>query len=144
MSDDKKEKRPKACVGVMIFKDGKVLLGKRRNKHGNGEYAFPGGHVEYGDSFKNCVIKETSEEAGIKIKNIQFQCVSNIFKHEGRQDVVVNFIADWDSGEPRDLPEERIGEWQWYDLNDLPEPIFYPSWVGIDSHNTGKNFYDKE
>jgi 8-oxo-dGTP diphosphatase len=134
----------KACVGVMILKDGKVLLGKRKGKHGSGEYSCPGGHLEFGDSFKDCVMNEAFEEAGVKIKNIKFQCVSNIFRHEGRQDILICFTADWESEEPRDLPEERIGEWQWCDVNNPPQPLFYPSEVLIDSYKTGKNYYDKE
>jgi 8-oxo-dGTP diphosphatase len=35
--------RPKVGVGVFILKDGKVLLAKRKNAHGEGSYAFPGG-----------------------------------------------------------------------------------------------------
>ena len=35
--------KPKVGVGVMVFKDGKILLGKRKGAHGEGEQAFPGG-----------------------------------------------------------------------------------------------------
>ncbi|HOF50487.1 MAG TPA: hypothetical protein PLH22_02295 [Candidatus Colwellbacteria bacterium] len=35
--------KPRVGIGVMIFKNGKVLLGKRKGSHGEGEYAFPGG-----------------------------------------------------------------------------------------------------
>lgn len=41
------EKRPKVGVGVMVWKDGKVLLGKRKRAHGAGEYASPGGGNGY-------------------------------------------------------------------------------------------------
>ena len=44
--------RPKVGVGVMVFKDGKILLAKRKGSHGAGEYAFPGGHLEFGESFE--------------------------------------------------------------------------------------------
>lgn len=143
MSDDK-EKRPKACVGVMIFKDGKVLLGKRRGRHGDGEYSFPGGSLEYMQSFSVCLKEEVSEEAGIEIENIKFLSVANIANHYNRQDILLSFCADWKSGEPRDLSEERIGEWQWYGLDKLPEPLFYPTEILIDSYKSGKIFYDKE
>lgn len=33
--------RPKVGVGVAIIKDGKVLLGKRKNAHGEGTWSFP-------------------------------------------------------------------------------------------------------
>jgi 8-oxo-dGTP diphosphatase len=142
MSD--KEKRPHACVGVMIWKDNKILLGKRKGSHGNGEYSLPGGHIEFGESFEECVKRETKEEAGVDIKNIKFISVANIFKHENRQDVQIDFTADWDSGDERTDPNEKIGEWGWYSLDDLPSPLFYPSIVIIDSYKTGKNYYDKK
>lgn len=134
----------KPCVGVMIFKDGKVLMGKRRGSHGEGEYSFTGGHLEYLDSFEERAKKETLEEAGINIKNIKFLCLANYHKHEDRQDVLVGVTAEWESGEVKDFPEERTGEWQWYDLDNLPKPIFYPSAVMLKAYREGKNYYDKE
>ena len=139
-----KEKRPKACVGVMIFKDGKVLMGKRKGSHGNGEYSFTGGHIEFKESFECCAKRETLEEAGIEIDNIKFLCIANIDRHESRQDMLLGLTADWESGEPRINEDEKIIDWDWYSLDNLPSPIFYPAEVLIDSYKTGKNYYDKE
>jgi len=144
MSEEKK-KRPQTVVGVMIFKEGRVLIGKRSDTatHGQGEFSFPGGHVEVGESFEESVKRETKEEAGskIKIKNLKFQCVANIIIYNK---ALVGFVADWESGEASSDPNENIGEWNWYDLNKLPSPLFYPTEILIDSYKTGKNFYDKE
>jgi 8-oxo-dGTP diphosphatase len=139
-----KDKKPKVVVGVMIFKNEKVLIGKRRNRHGNGEYSFPGGHLEYGQAFEDCVRQEVLEEAGIGIKNIRFLSIVNSIKHYDRHEVQLHFSADWESGEPRDLPEERIGDWSWYDLNNLPEPFFFPAEMTVKSYKENKNYYDKE
>ena len=137
------KKRPKAVVGVMVFRDGKVLIGKRREtaSHGKGEYSFPGGHMESGEEFEEALRRETLEESGIKIKNIRFSCVANIKMYNV---VLTGFIADWESEESKSFKEENIGEWQWCSLNNLPNPIFYPTEVLIDSYKTEKNYYDKE
>lgn len=38
------EPKPKVGVGVLIVKDGKILMSRRKNAHGAGQLAFPGGH----------------------------------------------------------------------------------------------------
>ncbi len=38
-------RKQKSGVGVMILKDGTVLLGRRKGSHGEGEWAWPGGHA---------------------------------------------------------------------------------------------------
>ena len=134
----------KACVGAMIFKYVKVLLGKRKGSHASGEYTFAGGHLEYSESFREAAEMETLEEAGIKIKNLKFLCISNVTRHENRQDIVIAFTADWESGEAKIMEPEKSDGWGWYDLENLQEPLFYPAFLMIDSYKTGKNFYDKE
>jgi len=145
MSEENK-KRPKACVGVMVLKDRKILIGKRKENatHGPNEYSLPGGHIEADESFKEAIIRESLEEAGVKIKNLKFLCVANTDAYKGYQTILVSFVADWDSGEPKDFEHENIGEWKWYDMDDLPSPLFTPTKIVIDSYKTGKNFYDKE
>ena len=64
------DERPKVGVGVIIIKDGKVLLGKRKNAHGEGSWSFPGGHLEFNEELFDCAKREVLEETGIKIKNL--------------------------------------------------------------------------
>lgn len=134
----------KVGVGVMILKDGKVLLGKRKNSHGDGEYAFTGGHLEYMESFEDCARRETREECGIEIKNIRFNCVSNVTSHAPKHYVHIGLVADWESGEPQVLEPEKRESWEWYDMNNLPEPLFDFCIFEFEAYKTGKNYYDKK
>lgn len=135
--------KPMPSVGIMIFKDGKVLLHKRKGSHGEGEYAFPGGHIEYMESFEDCARRETKEEAGIEIENIRFQFVASVRKYKPKHYVHIGLIADWKSGEAKTMePDKCEGEWAWYDLDDLPEPIFEFCKLAFDSYKTGSNYYD--
>jgi len=133
---------PKVGIGVMIFKDGKVLLGKRKGSHGRGEYAFPGGHLEYLESFGDCARRETREEAGIEIKNIKLLCVSNIAVYKPKHYVDIGIIADWEKGEPKVLEPGKRESWEWYDLDNIPEPLFYVCRLYLEAHKTGKNYFD--
>ena len=132
----------KPCVGVMIWKEGKILLGKRKGSHGSGEYAFPGGHLEFDESFRECTKREILEEINIEIKNLEFMSLANFILNENRQDILVSFSAEWESGDLKIMEPEKCDGWGWYDLEDLPSPLFYPTKITIDSYKTGKNFYD--
>ncbi|MEI8096792.1 MAG: NUDIX domain-containing protein, partial [Candidatus Moraniibacteriota bacterium] len=110
------ENRPKVGVGVMIFKDGKVLLAKRKGSHGEEEYAFPGGHLEYMESFEECAKRETKEECGIDIENVELQFVENVTKYAPKHYVHIGMIAHWESGEPEVLEPEKSETWGWYSL----------------------------
>lgn len=138
------QEKIKVGVGVMIFKEGKVLMGKRKGSHGAGEYSFTGGHLEYLESFEECAKRETLEEAGIKINNIKFQLLTTIDRYSPKYYVHIGMIADWESGEPQVLESEKVENWKWYDLNNLPTPIFYPAEIIIDAYKSGKNYYDKK
>ena len=136
------EQITKVGVGVMILKDGKVLLGKRRNSHGAGEYAFTGGHLEYMESFEDCAKRETREECGIEIKNIRFNCVSNVTSHKPKHYVHIGLVADWESGEPTVLEPEKRESWGWYDMSNLPEPLFDFCVLEFEAYNNGNRYFD--
>ncbi|MFA6436752.1 MAG: NUDIX domain-containing protein [Candidatus Paceibacterota bacterium] len=134
--------KPKVGVGVMIFKDGKFLLGKRKGSHGEGEYAFPGGHLEYMESFEDCARREVREECGIEIKNIRFQFLANVIAYAPKHYVHIGLLADFKSGEPKVLEPEKCESWDWYDLNNLPQPLFDICRISIESHEKGITYYD--
>lgn len=136
------KERPKVGIGVLVFKDGKVLLGRRKNAHGAGEYAGPGGHLEHGETFESCAKREVFEEAGIEIDNPRFLCVSN-FKIDGKHYVDIGFASDWKSGEPYVYEPEKCENWGWYDINNLPKPLFEMDINYIHALKTGQAYYDK-
>jgi 8-oxo-dGTP diphosphatase len=136
--------KPKVGVGVMIFKDKKVLMGKRKNSHGDGEYAFPGGHLEYMEGLEECAKREIMEEAGITIKNLRFLAIENVTQYIPNHYINIEFIADWESGEPKILEPEKRENWDWYDIDNLPSPLFSFCVQAVDAYKTGRNYYDKE
>lgn len=133
---------PRVGVGVLIFKDGKVLMGKRLNAHGDGEYCGPGGHLDHLESFEECAIRETMEEVGIEITNVRFLCVSNLKKYAPKHYVDIGVIADWKSGEPRVMEPDKRESWEWHDLESLPIPLFGVTPDYFDALRSGRVYFN--
>ena len=134
--------RPKVGIGVMIFKDGKILLGRRTDSHGVGQHAFPGGHLEYMESFEACAKRETLEEAGIEIENVRFLRLVNLKEYAPKHYVHISLIANWKSGEPEVKEPEKLESWNWYDTDKLPQPLFSTVLKDLEAIKTGRNFWD--
>lgn len=121
------EQRPKVGVAIIIIKDGKVLLGKRKGSHGEGTWAFPGGHLEFGESVEECAARELMEESGLRAGKMRLGPFTNdIFEKEGRHYITLYVIADHENGEARIMEPEKLEKWGWFGWENLPEPLFIP------------------
>ncbi|MDO8740650.1 MAG: NUDIX hydrolase [Candidatus Woesearchaeota archaeon] len=118
---------PKIGVGVIVIKDNKVLLGRRKNAHGQGSWCFPGGHLEFNEQIEDCARREVQEETGINIKNIRIGTVTDdIFKKEGKHYVTVFVVSEYAFGEVRIMEPENLEKWGWFEWGKLPQPLFMP------------------
>lgn len=61
--------RPIVGVGVVLVRDGKILLEKRKNEPGQGKWSVPGGIVELGETPEQTAIREMLEETGLAVSN---------------------------------------------------------------------------
>lgn len=141
------EKKPGVGVGVMLLKDNKVLLGRRHKDpkkadsllHGEGSWTMPGGKLGFGEKLKDAAFREVLEETGIKIHKEGLRNISvtdDIV--EDAHFVTIGFLCDKFEGEPKVMEPDEIVEWKWFDLDDLPDYIFFPS------EKIVKNFLNKE
>ena len=126
----------------MILKEGKILMTRRKGSHGAGEYAYPGGHMEFGESFEDCARREALEETGLEIENVRFLRLANVKKYKNKHYVDIALAADWKSGEPKVMEPDKAEAWNWYDLNKLPTPLFEFCKTAFDSLKTGQQYYD--
>jgi 8-oxo-dGTP diphosphatase len=121
------EKHPRVGVGVIIRNNGKVIMGKRKNAHGDGSWCFAGGHLEFGESWDKCAEREISEEIGVKVENIHFGTVTNdFFEKDEKHYVTIIMVCDYVSGEVKVLEPEKSECWKWFSWDSLPEPLFIP------------------
>jgi len=124
----------KLGIGVILLKDGKVLVGKRINSHA-AKYSIPGGHLEMGETFEDAAIREVLEETGMSIKNPKVIAITNnleTFKSEHVHYVSVIMVTSDYTGEPQTMEPEKCENWQWCDPHNLPQPHFDASEKGIE------------
>lgn len=136
------DQRPKVGVGVLVFKNGKVLLGKRKGSHGEGMYAGPGGHLEHFESIIDCAIRETKEETRVRISQPRFLCVTNFLAYAPKHYLDIGIVAEWKAGEPVVLEPTKCDEWKWYSVDTMPSPLFPTVRNYFIALKTGQTFFD--
>lgn len=120
-------KAPKVGVGVIVKKNSKILLGLRKNSHGENTWAFPGGHLEFGESPESTAIREVKEETGLSISQPRFvQITNDVFIHEDKHYVTIFVEAEIYDGEPQVIESDKCQAWRWFDWDDMPANLFLP------------------
>lgn len=116
------------------------LLGIRLNSHGSGTQALPGGHLEFGETFEECAIREVLEETGLQITKPKFLTATNDFissssaassgrkgeegedkKEDKKHYVTVFMVCERlnQEDEPENREPEKCGGWEWVDWESL-------------------------
>jgi 8-oxo-dGTP diphosphatase len=127
IEEDRTMNRPAVGVAVVVIKEDKVLLGRRRASHGSGTWSFPGGHLEFSESIETCAEREVFEETGIRIGNIRFgPYLNSVFRDEQKHYVTLIVIADHAGGTEEAREPEKDECWGWYRWDNLPQPLFLP------------------
>jgi len=119
---------PRVGVGVLLLRDGRVLLGERRGAHGAGTWALPGGHLEFGESPASTATRELAEETGLVARQLQpGPYTSDMI--EGRHYITL-FVQVTAEGEPQRLEPDKCSGWSWWPWAALqsapPGPLFGP------------------
>jgi len=106
-------------VGVFVFNAaGALIMGKRKGSHGagtvlhfktymsistiiqlsymqSGTWALPGGHLDFGESFETCAMREVLEETGVQVKDnsVRFLTITNDVMPSEHKHYVTIFMA---------------------------------------------------
>lgn len=92
---------PVPAVGVVCLRGDEVLLIRRGRPPKQGEWSLPGGRIESGERAEDAALRELREETGVEARiNRLIAVVDGIFPEAGRHYVLIDFAADWVSGEP--------------------------------------------
>lgn len=132
--------------GVMILRDGKVLLWQRHvdpikassELHGEWTRTMPGGKMRFHESFEELCSRETREETWLHINKdtIKIISITNDIVPD-KHFVTIGFLAEDIEGEPQVMEPDEITQWKWFALDDLPTPLFFPSEKVIKNYLAG-------
>jgi 8-oxo-dGTP diphosphatase len=64
-------RKPSVTADGIVFKDGRIVLIRRRNDPFKGSHALPGGFVNYGERLEDCVVREVLEETGLRTQIVR-------------------------------------------------------------------------
>src|SRR5919198_505558 len=96
--------RPWVAVGVVVLRDGKVLLIQRGRDPGRGLWAVPGGMVDLGETCREAARREAKEETGLHVDVGEVFWVGEAIGRdaEGRvlfHNVLIDYLASAPEGE---------------------------------------------
>jgi 8-oxo-dGTP diphosphatase len=118
--------KPQVGTAIIITKDNKVLLMKRKGPHGTGTWSTPGGHLDFGESPEQGAVREAKEEVGLEVIDVRFRAVTNdVFDETGRHYITI-WMEGESTGEPVIAAEREVSEIGWFAWDSLPQPLFLP------------------
>src|SRR5579862_7264663 len=84
-------------------------------------------HLEYGESWQQCVQREALEETGLVINDVRFCAVTNdIFAESNKHYVTIFMRAQYTGGVVQNREPEKCDAWQWFNVDQLPDNLFLP------------------
>lgn len=121
---------PGVAIGVVIQHptNGCIILGRRKGELGGGQYAIPGGKIDFSEPPFATVLREIKEETNLDLREIYFtgKVTNDYFPALGKHYITLYYIAE--AINPQDLKTmepEKVEEWKWVDpAVGLPEPMW--------------------
>lgn len=111
-------------VAAIIWKDGKVLITRRRKgSHLGGLWEFPGGKVESGEALDAALIREIREELDISIE-VHDEFMAEAHEYPDRTVMLHFFNCSIRAGDPRPLEADEL---RWIAISELNDFEFPPA-----------------
>jgi 8-oxo-dGTP diphosphatase len=114
-------RNPSLAVDCIVFDPaGRLLLIRRKNPPFQGQYALPGGYVDYGESTEHAAARELAEETGLTATSVTLVGVYSDPQRDPRGHVVsVAYLVETAGHDP------KAGD-------DAASAEFVAGWDGLD------------
>ncbi len=101
--------RPHIGVGILLIRNNKLLLVKRKYDPDAGYWSIPGGHLELGERTIHAAEREGFEETGFKVKVVKLAGIIDkiMYAKKGKIEfhyVLINYFVEQIEGDPNQAP----------------------------------------
>lgn len=132
---------PRVGVGVIVEKNGKILLGERIGSHGANTWSPPGGHLDFGEGVIECAKRELLEETGLLATSCALgSWTENVLDNGTKHYISLFVIVDQFEGTLQLMEPEKCISWKWFSWEELPSPLFAPLASFINLQNKVPHF----
>lgn len=130
MTKKKQERKKTISCGAVVYKkndsweESQILLVKQFAA--NDGWGIPKGHINSGESFEDCAVRETFEETGLQVKIGQrLRNARAVYKTEEK--TIVAFLAVQVCSSPLNFngTESEVVAAQWHKIGELPRIYTY-------------------
>jgi ADP-ribose pyrophosphatase YjhB (NUDIX family) len=126
----------KVAAGVLVERDGKVLLVRRCMGPRQGTWSFPAGFIEFGEDPADAAARECREETGLEVEIAGLHAVVGP-EPAGAASIVIVYRARVLGGEMRASDDvDRVG---FFEPDDLPPLAFRATQVALDKWLLGSS-----
>ncbi len=110
----------------------------------NGDYDFPAGHIDGGESNTSATIREGKEELGVDIarKDLEFTLLTHGLFSDGKEYYNVYFrVRQWE-GEPQIMELDKCDALDWFDRDQLPDNLTPNTRMGLAALKAGDTYIE--
>ena len=139
----------KVGVGVIILKNEKILLGHRVSKYKDtggiyepNSWTLPGGKQEYNETILECAKREALEETNLSIDDLEIFGADDDIAID-RHFITLYVLSKSYKGDLKAIEVDKIDDWKWFDLNNLPNNLYSPSEKEIKKYIEKRNLNDR-
>ncbi len=116
MSGAIENSRPVVGCLAVVKRGERILLVQRAKPPGVGKWGFPGGHLEMGETIKDCAIRELHEETGIEADAVRVLTAFDFITRDDagqptRHYTLIAILCDWRAGEGELLQDASALGW---------------------------------
>jgi len=119
--------KPHVGVGIIIWHDEKILLGRRIKPPMTGSWQLPGGWIHLGEGPEQAVTRQLAAFTGGVFTPYQFINWTNNLFDKNTHSLTLYFMTECINGDLLDLTRNtQCSDWHWADWLNLPQPLFLP------------------